>query len=495
MPKVGDFKPTDYAPLFHNGPWPLGYLQLDLPEIPPIDLPATAFGLCGGMSFLARDFYEFFNAPNPPPKTGGYVTQLRGRSSNLIPVQTAQHIFKRLIDSFGLPTGPARWLELNARLDHDTWLWGPGLFHITVNECSAIMADIDKGILCPIGVILVHSLDPVALFSNHVELVWGYEFDGDTLILNVYDCNAEGRDDIVIKIDISAKSPAKPITTNGTDTGGNSGLIRGFFRLSSYSYVDPTPACIWDASARILSAPNQLNPSTPQQTPNNDPPTWVDVNAQIFVELKNTGSTSWYPSPDGNFPDEALVGVTFAPPPVYGPSPPYGPSWAPYDPWRQESHKIQEQIDPQQSTMVPVKIAAPFTAGIYPLRQSAGYDSTYGTSGSSLGGGSPFGTPSGTIQVAVGVNNTTCAQLNQQYKKLSDHYNDLESEIRELQTLKPPPYSIIAKMVGQAHQIQSQIATLEDEQVQNGCAPGLATKTRARPAVAKSKPPKRKAPV
>ena len=141
---------------------------------------------------------------------------------------------------------------MTSALDHDTVFRGSGDFHQSVNECGAIMADIDAGRLCPIGLVLTESFAPWDVFKNHVVLVWGYDVDGEQLTLHTYDCNKPGRDDIVITLDIDSPTPAKPITTNGTD-GDVAGRVRGFFRLP-YQHADPSPAYVDDASVSIAAA-------------------------------------------------------------------------------------------------------------------------------------------------------------------------------------------------------------------------------------------------
>jgi transposase len=134
------FLPSTTAPLFHNGPWPAGTnLNVSIMGLPPVSIDATQMGLCGGMSFLARDIHE------------SGTEQLRNRVSSRIPPALAQHVLGRLIQS--LDGGPvvARWLSDTQALNHDTIFRGAGLYRRTVGECPAIMADIDAGVLCPIG--------------------------------------------------------------------------------------------------------------------------------------------------------------------------------------------------------------------------------------------------------------------------------------------------------------------------------------------------------
>jgi hypothetical protein len=267
--RVAGFLPSTHAPLFANGPWPTGTnLSLSIIGLPPVTIDATSMGLCGGMSFLTRDIVES-GAP-----------QLRGRTASAVPVPLAQHLLGRLISSFlGAGVIP-RWLQTTAALDHDTVVWGQGLFGQSIAETTGIMSEIDAGRLCPIGLVLVHSYAAWDVFGNHVVLVWGYDLDGELLTLHTYDCNRPGRDDIVITLDVSAPSPAKPISTNGTD-GETAGRVRGFFRLP-YEHADPSPAYIDDATVAVGLVPTAPMPRGSY--------------ASVAVDATNTGSTTWTPA-------------------------------------------------------------------------------------------------------------------------------------------------------------------------------------------------------
>jgi hypothetical protein len=281
MPFVPGFLPSQNAPLFPNDgivnqqpmPWPPGtVLTVSIPGLPTVSIDATHFGLCGGMAFLTRDIFQ---AGTP---------QLRGTVCTQIPVALANYLVTRLEQSFDGPATVLRWLAMTALPDHDTAFWGPGDFHQTVNGCPAIMNDIDHGILSPVGLILTGpSWWPGDVFSNHVELVFGYEHaESGELTLHVYDCDNPGRDDITISLDISSPTPAKVISTNGTSDPDRPGQMRGFFRLP-YTFASPAPAYIDDAT--VLS-----NWFDAVMTPGeNDTATVVAV---------NTGSTSWTPALD-----------------------------------------------------------------------------------------------------------------------------------------------------------------------------------------------------
>jgi hypothetical protein len=268
MSVVAGFLPSQNAPLFSNSPWPSGTaLTISVPGLPAASINATRMGLCGGMSFLARDIFE------------SGTPQLRGRDSSRIPLPLASHLQHRLLQSFGAGPVVLRWLSATRSLDHDSVLWGRGLFGQTVGECPAVMADIDAGVLCPIGIVLAQSWGPWEVFQNHVVLVWGYELVGNALTLHTYDCNFPDDDGIVIQLDIGAPAPARPITTNGT-AGPGPNTIRGFVRLP-YSHADPAPAYVDDAAVSVaVPPPAQLAAGS---------------TVQAIVTATNRGSTTWTP--------------------------------------------------------------------------------------------------------------------------------------------------------------------------------------------------------
>ena len=316
MPFVDGFLPSQNAPLFHNSPWPSGTaLTVSVPGLPTVSINATRMGLCGGMSFLTRDIFES-GAP-----------QLRGRDSTRVPAPVVAHLRNRLLQSFGSAPVVMRWLAVTRALDHDTLFWGRGLFTQAVAECPAVMADIDAGVLCPVGIVLAQSWAPWEVFGNHVVLVWGYELVGSALTLHTYDCNFPGRDDIVIQLDLSTPVP---ITTNGT-AGPRPGAVRGFFRLP-YSHADPAPAYVDDAAVAVAVAP---------------PPQLVAAaTAPVVVTATNEGSTTWTPA----------LGYRLG-------------SQAPQDntTWGTGRVELPGPVDPQDTAFFAFDATAPATAGSYPF--------------------------------------------------------------------------------------------------------------------------------
>jgi hypothetical protein len=412
---VPGFLPSTRAPLFHNGPWPPGTsLQISILGLPPVSIDATQMGLCGGMSFLTRDIFE------------SGTTQLQGTDSASIPVPLAQHILGRLVDSFDGPPVVSRWLADTQALDHDTWVWGHGLFHRTFDEIPGIIADVDNGILCPIGLVLVHSYAPWDVFQNHVVLVWGYERHGDLLTLRTYDCNCPGRDDIVIQLDISSATPAKIITTNGTGNIGDPGHVRGFFRLP-YTHADPSPAYIDDGSvvASVLPAA----------------PLAAGGRAHATLRADNTGSTTWTPG------QEYRLG-----------------SQSPQDNVNWGLNRVDLQVPevrPGATATFQLDITAPAAAGAYDFSWQMVRENVHW-----------FGHPSPQVQVAVGSTDGVCDQLRQRHEGLSTQLADVRAEIAAIDwSSKWAAAREAARLAARARALAAQLRDVEAQQTAQGCAP------------------------
>jgi hypothetical protein len=324
---------------------------------------------------------------------------------------------------------------LTQALDHDTVLGGPGVFHQTVDECPNIMADIELGRLCPIGVVLAHSWNPADVFNNHVELVWGHEISGSQLTLHTYDCNYPESDRITIQLDIGSPTPAGVITTTGTDgsnlpasIGGPVGQIRGFFRLP-YTFADPSPAYIDDADATAsVLPPLQMLPS---------------ATAYVMITARNKGSTTWSRAAGYRLGSQAPQDST-----TWGTS-------------RVDLPPSTLSIDPEQAAVFQFQAIAPATPGSYNfcwqmLREQVAW----------------FGAASPSFAVSVGVNSPLCQQLHQQYLNLTGQLANVQDQLDNLDPNDHSTRTLRMYLYRQANALQLQISNLEAEQLTNGCAPG-----------------------
>jgi hypothetical protein len=207
--------------LHYDNAWP------DVPDLkittPVGDIPigSASNGLCGGMVFVVRDLFEAHQLPpaslrNPVPDSPAF-----------------RYIVRRLFDSFNLPSGVAQYYEWMNLPRHDTWLGPHGLSWRTINETMPVVRQtIDSGHPCPLGLVRVHSTDPMELGQNHQVLAWGYADEGANTIVRIYDPNEHDRDDITITFDHTHPEH----TTDFMHSMGD--LFLGFFPVD-YSPADP----------------------------------------------------------------------------------------------------------------------------------------------------------------------------------------------------------------------------------------------------------------
>jgi hypothetical protein len=212
---VGDFSPMTQGFRFSNSFPPAAALTIAVPQHDPIPIGNVANGLCGGMAFAARDFYEF--KVQPP-------------SDALPPLPETllfDYLVNRLVDSLNLPDGPFRYFQWMGLPDQDLWL-GRGLRSMSIQEeWPKIRRSIDNRHPVPLGLIRVHSLEVRDLGQNHQVLCYGYEAEGSVLTrLLIYDPNYPGAEVSI------APAPGGELEYS---TGER---LRGFF-VSKYKRVDP----------------------------------------------------------------------------------------------------------------------------------------------------------------------------------------------------------------------------------------------------------------
>jgi hypothetical protein len=227
--RVPGFVPSTSGLHFVNA-W--GHLPVLTFELAGVSIPVgdASSGLCGGMVYTARDYFESGCAPpgdRDAPDGGPLYDYVAGR----------------MVDSLGLPVGPLRYFELMDPLlpDGETLLSRTGaLPHgrawVTIREeWPKIQADLDAGVPAPLGLIQVKSADPVDVTHNHQVLAYGYDLDDDNnLSIAIYDPNHP--DDDGVRLALNIGDPYHP-TAMATSTGDAS--IYAFFRTS---YSGRTPA-------------------------------------------------------------------------------------------------------------------------------------------------------------------------------------------------------------------------------------------------------------
>jgi hypothetical protein len=227
---VAGFRPSTNGFRFTNSFPPAPTIQIDLGPAGKVGLGNASQGVCGGMAFAVRDYFEAQQAvPDDvvPPAAGS-------------PLFT--YITGRLIDSFNVPTGIAQYAEWMLAPSADINLFvdtRPGTFSRTVNSTwPQVRALIDTGHPSPLGLVTVHTADLSQIGKCHQVLAYAYSCDDSGLVtINVYDPNTDhgSADDVWIRFSSVAPKTVSPINHN---INIGEATLHGFF-CSAYSATRP----------------------------------------------------------------------------------------------------------------------------------------------------------------------------------------------------------------------------------------------------------------
>ena len=227
---VPDFTPSVNGFKFTNSFPPAPTIRLDLGLAGNVGLGNASQGVCGGMVFAARDYFEAGRRVPDDVEPPAQDTPL------------FDYIAARLIDSFNAPAGVALYAEWMVTPSADVNLiifTRRGTFARTViSSWPKVRADIDAGQPSPLGLATVHTADLSKIGKCHQVLAYGYDIDDtDVVTLSVYDPNTEhdSADDVRITFDTADPHHVSPITHNINIDGST---LHGFFR-SSYTRKTP----------------------------------------------------------------------------------------------------------------------------------------------------------------------------------------------------------------------------------------------------------------
>jgi hypothetical protein len=224
--------PSGQAFRFANS-WP--HVAAFTVNVKGIDVPVgdASKGLCGGMVFATRDYFE-----------GGQAIPALTATPGSGPLY--EFVGRRLKESFDLPLGPTKYLQFMAAPDGDSgvpvlrWfglLRVRGVAYRTIHdELPKIIADIDANKLSCVGLVCCKGVDPIDLGENHQVLAYRYELAADDMRLWVYDPNRPGRDDVYLHMSVARPTKPTPI-----DFVNGSKDVRGFFRVA---YTPQTPPSV-----------------------------------------------------------------------------------------------------------------------------------------------------------------------------------------------------------------------------------------------------------
>ncbi|MEP7020721.1 MAG: hypothetical protein ABI808_08725 [Pseudonocardiales bacterium] len=230
---VPDFTPRVNGFRFTNSFPPAPTILLDLGLAGTVGLGNASQGVCGGMVFAVRDYFQA-GCPVPdekvPPAQGSVLFD---------------YIAGRLIDSFNAPTGVAQYAEwmIMPSADVNVIIFTRrGTFGRTVlTTWPKVRADIDEGRPSPLGLVTVHTTDLSQIGKCHQVLAYGYAVDNaGTVTLSVYDPNTEhdAADGVRITFDTAHPHQVSPITHN---IGIDGTTLHGFFRSTYLPKPPPAP--------------------------------------------------------------------------------------------------------------------------------------------------------------------------------------------------------------------------------------------------------------
>jgi hypothetical protein len=194
----------------------------------PIKIGDAAGGLCGGMAFAVRDFFE---EGTPIPAT----TANPGPDTPLFHFLT-----RRLFDSFDIPAGVAKFYTMQLPFRDQG--------HDTVNAWPAIRPELDAGRLVCLGLIRVRSFSPGDLGRNHQVLTYGYvEDDAGRITLAIYDPNHHDIDDVTLSFSATG-SPNVAYAVGGAAVDPSThehtygAFVQRYTHCSPAAALDATPS-------------------------------------------------------------------------------------------------------------------------------------------------------------------------------------------------------------------------------------------------------------
>ncbi len=191
--EVRGFSPSRHGFAFENS-WPEMHITtIDLPDpLPGLPVGNAAWGLCGGMSFASRDYFE---------------ANLWASEASTNPSGEGDPLFDYIVDRLlqSLNSGDVGdFVKFSdpAYPDTDDMFLGDGRNWTMAHRAWPGIRDvIDSGHPCPIGIVTGDWSDPTKI--GHQVCAYAYQLSGNELTLWVYDPNSPSDDDITMVLDIS----------------------------------------------------------------------------------------------------------------------------------------------------------------------------------------------------------------------------------------------------------------------------------------------------
>jgi hypothetical protein len=231
-------------------------------------------GLCGGYVFTVKDCFD--SGILPPTDTA--------RPAGGSPL--FNYIVARLTQGFD-ESDLNQYLSWMQMTDGDTPLGSGVASHEINEEWPRIKADLDSNLVSPLA--LVHGQEPptVGFFTGiqnlghcHQVLAWGYDLNGSSLTIFVYDPDFTGNSN-TITLDLSHPGSATPISVSNWPAG----TYRGFFR-THYSFHNPRTSTSAAFIQTVVTSPGITSPGPVAHTWTDQ--TWLTASGNPLIRF--TGS-------------------------------------------------------------------------------------------------------------------------------------------------------------------------------------------------------------
>lgn len=227
---VPGFRASERGFRFTNSFPPEPDVTLDLGPLGHVGIGNASQGVCGGMAFAVRDYFE---AGLPVPT----IADPPAKGSPLF-----DYVVRRLLESFDVPAGIARyamWMALPSADIDVLMVHEHGTSHRTVTETwPAVKSDIDAGHPSPLGLVPLHTTDISRIGACHQVLAYAYAVDdANTLTLSIYDPNTSTADADGVWIRLPLGDAGHSVVINHNVNIAES-TLHGFFR-AAYSPRQP----------------------------------------------------------------------------------------------------------------------------------------------------------------------------------------------------------------------------------------------------------------
>jgi hypothetical protein len=230
---------TDFDPALHGFHFPNSFVN-NVASIPFVGT-ITTYGLCGGMSFKALDYY-LGSTPIPTHRHGDFGPGLKCPPQGTV---LYQDIYDRHMETINPITTPSA----------TKFVFGVSYQETVDDEWPLIVAKIDAGEPCPVGLI-----SSVGLTKCHQVVAIGYS-STPTKQIHIYDCNHPDTS-VTLTLDDGARLVSESTGESWV------GLFMMEYSVGSADYLDI-----------VMSAPLTTNPSPP----------WLANPAEVGFTVQNAG--------------------------------------------------------------------------------------------------------------------------------------------------------------------------------------------------------------